>query len=31
MEAIAALLDAGNSSGDHGWEDEESVQWSWEE
>ena len=26
MEAIAALLDAGNLGGDHGWEDGESVQ-----
>ena len=26
MEAIAALLDAGNLRGDHGWGDEESVQ-----
>jgi hypothetical protein len=26
MEAIAALLDAGNLDGDHGWGDEKSVQ-----
>jgi hypothetical protein len=26
MEAIAALLDAGNLGGDHGWGDEKSVQ-----